>query len=409
MSVYKRGTVFHYEFWYRSIRHRGTTEQIHQEDAEQFERDLKTRLRREAHGITTFDPKNSPLIADFVEVHLRAKSKKIKRIDLLTRTLRMCLAFWGARPRQNPVDGGVYHDLRLADPITDPTWLERFEVWMDARGLEGSTKNSYLSAMSQLYQTALRPRFRAKTGITTNPFGDVERNPTNVRVVNATIADLHAWIAAAAPHMRLALIVGALAHKLRMEQVLALRFDQHLDRELTRISFMDYKTQTLRRSRPAQVTTVSQDLRLVLEAVRRARPGVPHVITWRGKPVKSIKTASRNAAIRAKLKYGLADGGVTFHALRQIANTELARAGVPALLLATASGHTDSATVEKHYVHLPTRDEVAVVELLAERLRLKALAESTVGTIAGTHPDRAVKFRGKSKKTLARLARQESA
>ena len=27
----------------------------------------------------------------------------------------------------NTAEGGVYHDLRLADPIVDPTWIDRFK------------------------------------------------------------------------------------------------------------------------------------------------------------------------------------------------------------------------------------------------------------------------------------------
>lgn len=395
MTLVKRGTFYHYDFWYRNKRYRGSTEQADRDDAAQVESDLKTKLRQEARGIVRFDPNDSPLIADFVEVHIKAKAKKLKRVDLLLRTLRMCMAFWGAKPRKKPVEGGLYHDLRLADPLRDPSWLEQFEAWMDARGIEGSTKNSYISAMSQLYQTALRPRYRAKTGVDRNPFADVERNQTNVRVVDATVADLHAWINAASPHLRLALIIGGLAHKLRMEQVLALRFDKHIDRDLSHIRFAEFKTQTLKRSKPDQVTVISKDLRIVLEAVKKARPGVQHVITFRGKPVVSIDTAAAGAAKRAGLKYGMVDGGLTFHALRKIANTELARAGVPELLLAAAAGHKDPQTTRKHYTQMPTKDEAAVVELLSERLQLRQLAEQAVGTFAGTRTKRSKKSRGK--------------
>lgn len=420
MSVFKRGEIYHYDFWYRNVRYRGSTEQRERDDADQVESDLKSKLRRQAKGLTTFDPKDSPLIADFVEVHFNEMKKRLTRPDILERTLRVCMAFWGARPRKNPVAGGVYKNLRLIDPILHPELLDQFDIWMATRvvrrtvtktgaapGVAGSTKNSYISAMSQLYQTALRPRFVSRTGVTRNPFADVERHPTHVRVVDATVEDLHAWIRAAAPHLQLAMIIGGLAHKLRVEQILKLRFDQHLDRDLTRIVFTEFKTR--RHTGEDQVTVVSRDLRAMLDALRRLRPGVKHVITFRGKPISSIKTAARKAAIRAGLKYGMADGGVTFHALRKIANTELARAGVAELLLAAAGGHKDPATTRKHYVHIPTADEVAVVERLSGILQLRELGESAVGKLVGTRSRRTPKLRATRRRSSRASKGRQSA
>ena len=46
------------------------------------------------------------------------------------------LRFWGARPTDPSVpavDGEPYHNLSLSDPILDPRWIDRFEVWMVKR------------------------------------------------------------------------------------------------------------------------------------------------------------------------------------------------------------------------------------------------------------------------------------
>lgn len=148
----------------------------------------------------------------------------------------------------------------------------------------------------------------------------------------------------------LAAVIGALAWKLRVNQILQLRFDRHIDPDLTRITFDSHKT--IRHTRKPQVTIISQELRRVLEAVRKAKPRATHVITWRGRPVDSLKTAAKQAAKRAGLAYGMQDGAVTFHALRHVSATELARMGISAALASKASGHLDPRTTEKFYVNI---------------------------------------------------------
>lgn len=165
----------------------------------------------------------------------------MRRLDTWDRTVRVVLAFWGKRPTQRePVEGGVYKNLRLSDPIENPDLITEFEDWMTARGISGSTRNTYWSALSEFYRVAMRPRNRKATGVTMNPFVDIDRSRTKRRV-NLPPDDLRAWVQQAAPHARLALVIGALASKLRLDQVLELDFKTHFDRDLTFITFDDYK------------------------------------------------------------------------------------------------------------------------------------------------------------------------
>lgn len=394
MTLVKRGRIWHYDFWYKGARHQSTTGQELKDDAEQVERDVKRQLRREAFGIATITPAMTPTFTAWAERFLEHKQSRIERPDVLEKTLRMVLAFWGAAPTTKPPikKGGVYHNLRLGDPIHDPDWIDKFEAWMITRGLSASARNSYRSAMSGMYKFALRPRNRKRTHVSTNPFEHVDRDTPDVRAFDVSVEDLRRWIRHAAPHALLALTIGALAPKLRLAQVLALRFDEHLDRELTTITWHRYKR--ARQKRRPQVTAVSKDLRRVLDAIRRARPESPHVITFRDKPIASIKRAVKTAAKEAGLVYGIKKDGVTFHALRGVMVTECARLGIGEVLAARVVDHRDPRTTRKHYTHLVDRDELAVVEQLAAHLDVTDLAIVAAGKTVGTRKMAVAKLAG---------------
>jgi integrase len=379
VTLVKRGRYYSMDFWYRGVRYQRTTGQELKEDAEQVERDLKRQLRREAHGIATIDRTQTPSFTAWAERFLVEKRKKLTRPDVLERTVRMVLAFWGAKPSV-PVAGGVYKDLRLADPILAPELIDDFDDWMAVRGLSGSARNSYRSALSGMYKLALRPRWRRRTRIDSNPFEHIDRDTPRKRRVTATVEDMLRWIRAAAPHARLALTIGALAPKLRLAQVLSLRFDEHMDRDLTTFTFERHKTR--RHTGSDQVTAIPVDLRAVLLAVRQAHPASTHVITYRGEPIQSIRKAAKTAATKAGLVYGLS--GVTFHALRHVMGAECARLGINEVLAAATLGHKDPRTTRQHYQHILPADQRAVAEQLAQHLGLGAELAASVETAAGT-------------------------
>lgn len=399
MTLVRRGKYLHFDFTYRGVRHQGSTEQVDRTDALMVEDALKQRLRRETHGLIAAHPEESPFIHDFASVYFVEQSKRLTRPDVLKRTLRLVLGFFGRTPTKGePVAGGPYHNLRLSDPMIDPRWLDKFEAWMDAREIAGSTKNSYISAMSGIYKLAAKARYRSRTGVDRNPFDDIGRHQTRVRQVTATKDDILRWMQHGSPHFRLALAIGGLAHKLRVAQVLELRFDQHIDPDLTRITFDHHKT--IRHTRKVQVTHISGELRRVLEAVKKARPKATYVVTWRGKPIKDLGTAAAGAATRAKLQYGRQDGAVTFHALRHVSSTELARMGVSAAMAAKAGGHLDPRTTEKHYTHLNADDERDTVDRLGTRLGLADEA------ILGVETNVVTRHRGRSRAIGERTARK---
>lgn len=380
MTVFKQkhGVTYRYAFRFQGHPYRGTTHQRIKSDAELVEQQIKTRVRQRAAGLEPASPAETPTFSAWADVALAYQTKFITRPELLERTLRMVLSFWGSQPTRAVGPAAVaraekvprpYHGLRLGDPIADPSWLERFEQWMDARGVSVSTRNSYLSACSDLYACALQPQFRAATGITTNPFAGIRRGTPRSRVVALTPAQILQLVTEAGRHIAHALCIAALAPKLRVASILALEWATHLDPDLTTITITDHKTRS--RTGLAQVVPVSSLLRAILSDIRASQaPPSRYVITWRDKPVASIKTGLRRAVEAIGLQWGLRDG-VTFHVMRHSVATVLANpALVGALterLRADVMGHRELRTTQQ-YTHLNPSAQAGPHEALAAAL-----------------------------------------
>lgn len=398
MTLVKRSRYYHFDFWFRGTRYQGTTDQAKREDALRVESKVKERLRLEHWDLAAVERMDTPSFTAWAEQYLTQQRKDLTRPDIVQRTLRMVLAFWGARPTETPpVTGGVYHDLRLLDPISEPDWIVQFDAWMEARELSGSTRNSYRAALSGMYELALKPRWRKSTRVKENPFRHIDRDRTVKRRTRLPLVQLRAWLQHADPHARLALAIGALAPKLRLTQVLTLRYDQHLDADLSVIRFREYKT--ARHHDQDQETPVVADLKLILQVAKRGRRRPTWVVRYRGKPVKSIKRALKSAARDAGLVYGLAPGGITFHSLRHAMATEIARlGGISRILHASTMGHADPRTTEQFYTHMLVEDERPVLEQLATRTSLAALLVDAAGNPVGTRYRR--RGKNKQKRTL---------
>lgn len=393
MSVYRDSgcITYSYDFQWRGQRYRGTTHQTTQADAELVEATIKMKLRQQAGGIAIFDPKDTPRFSEWADVYLTYQAKHIDRPDVIERTLRVVLEFWGAKPRKAKPAPAVktarrldapYHDLHLGDPIADSSWLLRFEQWIDARGVSGSTRNTYLSAVSGLYRVAMQPEYRKDTGISTNPFREIRRGRQGSREVALDADTIVKWVQEAGYHVALATVIAALAPKMRLGTILGLRWDEHIDPELRTITVARHKTS--RRTGRPQVTPISDQLRAVLEdaqarqaaerraAVEKGRRWQEsgYVVTWRGKPVASIKTATKRAVTAIGLPWGV-KGGVTFHTIRHSIATLLAEMGLPESIRKELLGHSEIRTTQK-YTHLSARTQVSPHEQLSAALPMAA-------------------------------------
>ena len=376
MTVYlpKNGVTYFYDFRYRGVRYLKSTGQTKKHLAKQVEDRVRERLRRAVGGLV--EPRDAPGFNAWAATYYDwiaspRNPRRLKRPDHVAAVLRVVLRFWGGRPPASAnvatVEGEPYHDLTLADPILDPEWILKFEDWMDQRTIGAQSRNHYRSVMSRMYRTALLPRFRKESGVATNPFAGTPRDPTDPRVVTVTVHELRRWVDHAPYHVRLAVAIGALAPKLRLSNILALSFEEHIDPQLRFLTFHDHKTD--RRGRPL-VTPIVQQLRTILLDRQRRDPH-PRVIIYRGRPVTSIRGGVRLAAERAGLTYGRRDG-VTFHTLRHVAQTEMAAMGITETKRSDVMGHADLATTQK-YTHLRPVHELETLERFSRKVPLADL------------------------------------
>ncbi|HYE17064.1 MAG TPA: tyrosine-type recombinase/integrase, partial [Tepidisphaeraceae bacterium] len=269
--------------------------------------------------------------------------------------------------------------------ILDPDWLTKFEAWMDARGIAGGTKNSYRSAVSGMYRLALRPQWRKKTHVLANPMAGTERDARRSRTGTLTIDQLRAWITAAPPHVKLALAVGALAPKLRLSSILNLRWGVNIPKALDFITVYDHKT--IRHTDEPQVMPIDPQLQTILGPLWKPSG---YVITFRGEPVKDIKTALRRAAKDAGIDYGRAS--ITFHSLRHTMATLLAELGVPERQRQEVMGWLDAQTAQG-YTHLRPTHERQPLALLSGAVQIADVVQGPVQETNRTTPKKPARFR----------------
>jgi integrase len=389
MSVWKSPdrATYRYKFYVNGRLFQGNTGQITKADAEEWEYEKRRQIRRQFGGLA-IAPEHSPSIQDWAETyygHVRQVGR-IRRLDRIEELIRVVLRFWGFKPKTPDGaarEGDPYHDLRLADPIMDPSWLLKFEDWMRVRGVSAQTRNHYRSIMSRMYRLAARPEFARQTGVTTNPFLTIERERTKRRRVTVTPAELRRWLHHTQKHAQLAIAIAALAPKLRLQNVLGLRWDVELDPALQFITVAEHKTVDL--TGEPLVVPVSKPLRAILAAARRERRG-PYVIQYRGHRVKSIRGSVRAGARAAGLTYGRDIGGVTFHTIRHTAATLLAE--VPRLSEAQrAAVMGQDVETTQRYTHLRPVTQRPTLDSLGRVLKLEDVFARAFGETPEAIPE----------------------
>lgn len=371
MSVYRpKGCVtYRYDFWYRGDRRRGTTHQTTYKEAAEVEGELKAKLRRQAGGLVRHQ--DSPRFAEWAGVYYTHVAKTLVAPQHVDDTLRVVLRFWGQRPGPNS-DAKVeatapYHDLRLVDPIDNPDWIDRFEAWVDARGVSHQTRNHYFSVMSRMYRVAMLPKFRQHTGVRFNPFAGIPKEKTRPRQVTLSVPQLLAWIQEASYHVRLAAAIAALAPKFRVRNILELQWGRDVDRQLQFITVHQHKTE--HRTKAPLVAAVSAQLRGILKDARTRAPGATHVVVYRGKPVRSIRGGVKAAFEAAGIPYGRdVAGGATFHTVRHSIATLLAELDETEAKRAALMGQDPATT--KRYTHLRPVKERQLAERLSRAVKI---------------------------------------
>lgn len=388
MSVFEEpGRGWIYEFQYRGQRYRLRRGVRLKQTAIDAERKHRDELEREALGLKPA-PAPASTAARFSEwagvywrwVQQQHRLGNIKRPERIDEQLRVVLRFWGAPPkkaekktyrkgqRTGEDTHAVYHDLRLDDPIKDPSWLRKWDAWLDARKVAGHTRNHYTSTVSRLYWFALLAENRQEAGVEFNPFADRPRARGRKRTTTLSPDQVQAILQHASYHVRLAVAISVLATSLRLRNILTLRFAEHVDLEAGVITVWAHKTDKATGGAPLVVPITAQ-LRTILEdAKARSRKG--YVVEHRGEPVGRLEGGLKAACKAVGIPYGLRDG-VTFHSLRHSVITSLARKKVAPQHVQKASGHKrlDSAL---YYMHLAGDDARETLEQVSATFDLAA-------------------------------------
>lgn len=385
MTVFRhpKGKTWRYDFEFRKKRYTGNTHQLDQAAAQLVEREIQLRLRHEAGGIAQFFPEETPRFQDWSEVFLEYKRKHLERPDHVETITRVLLRFWGApmKPGEAAGEQTPFHDLRLGAPIADPDWILKFEDWMMRRGIGNQSKNHYRGMLRRMYTLALKPEYRKACGVASNPFIGVDNDPTPGRTVTQTEDEVRRWIEHASYHVRLAIGIAALAPKLRLANILALRWSEHFEPDPRETKFnprvayyiVVRRHKTAKKTRRPLVSPVNQQLLRILKDAWRRDPASDALITYQGKAIKSIRGGVKAAADDADLTYGRdVEDGVTFHTMRHTAVTLLTEVEDDPLKLRDAVGHTILSTT-LHYRHRKPRHERPTLERLSRKLKVEDL------------------------------------
>lgn len=367
-------------------------------EAEVAQRDL---LQRRVDG-RALPAVTSPSLTNWACEYLdwAVKEKGVSPEGGVADSVRMVLRFFGRRPKHdlpaNPFDTRgfkdlrPYHDLTLADLLTDPSWILRFEDHLERRGITGSTKNKYRNTLSQMFRLAMSPPHQHRTGVHRNPFAEIHRDAPVKRYTSfGDAASLDRVIQHSPPHLKLAIQIALYTVKLRRGNILNLEWSKGrnttawIDEAMQFMTDLNHKTQ--HHTGMPMVATISPQLRKILVAAKRRQDAVHarlegryghrapksnHVIQWHGRPVTRIAKAFEAACLRAGVRYGLS-GGVTFHSLRHESGTEMVFVpGLSDSMRQALMGHRTSAATQVYKQLVPEHEREAM-NTLAKRTEQK--------------------------------------
>lgn len=157
--------------------------------------------------------------------------------------------------------------------------------WFNQR--YSTTKNRYLSYMKIMYAYGVRKKMLKE-----NPLADWKKTKEKPRDLNLTVEDLQKIVDAAAPHLKVVLLL-LYATGARLGEVLTLKWlDIDFDSGMVRI--------WSKKTKDGRTVPVSRELLDVLGKFERTSP---YVITYKGHRVTRIQTAWETAVRKAGLNY----------------------------------------------------------------------------------------------------------
>jgi len=253
---------------------------------------------------------------------------------------------------------GLGSNTSLSDVTTES--LSRY-IAKRRQEVSNASVNREIAAFRKLYNLA-----RDVWGYQVAPisFRQLKLTEPKSRVRWEDHATVNRIIDCAAPHLR-PIILTALYTGARLSNILNLKW---ADVRTESVIFREVKN--VAKGKTHEVPLV-KPLRIELEALRNATgEKAEYVFTYKGKPLKRIKTAWWNAVDKA----GVSD--FRFHDLRHTCASWLIQDGVPIEIVKEILGHADISTTLKYAHHQPSQRGKEMERVLAQfrhKPKLKAV------------------------------------
>jgi integrase len=320
MGLYKRGDVYWCQFYINGVRQLHSTGTNNRREAETIFQEFKRRANARRHRviIDSHIPSMNELAGLFLG---KTGNNKYHREHL-----GLLLPFFG-KHRADRVSKSLVADFRAMRLLT----------------VQNSTVNRNVSVLRRVLYWALDEQL-----IDHNPLTRIKmlkERKRHRRVLS--VEEEYQLLRAAPSHLRF-VIALALDTGMRRGELLG-QLREHLDRHRQLTEVTTSKTE----GGVGREIPWTRRLRLILKSAS----GDGHLITFRGQPIKTIKTSWRSAVKAAGIRY------LRLHDLRHTFNTRLMEAGVSQDVRKALMGHKDR-DINATYTH---------VELPIKRQAIRAL------------------------------------
>jgi integrase len=339
MSVYKRGTKWHYAFAIRGVRYRGAISEARTKfQAEQAE----TKLRQDVFDGRYAKPSGKEDFVKFVEEVYKPWARENKRSFNSNDKYKLPIIC-----ASRCFKGKTFAQI-------SPLIIEKYKQERRAAKLENgnyrkpSTINRELGLISKIFSLAI------KYGVTyANPCSAVsflpERNNRTRYLMDEEEPRLFAVLNGRRAHLR-NLVTVAIGTGMRRGDQLNLRWEK-VDFQRGVIYVPNSKTGK------DYTVPMNEDVRATLLRLQFGRSRSDYVFVNRrsGKPYKDLKRSFAKACELAKID------DLHWHDLRHTFGTRLAEAGCSEATIASLMGHTDPATTRR-YTHATDKAKRIAVE-----------------------------------------------
>jgi len=310
------------------------------EDAEKHDAFIKYQLKYERDSFRrTEEPQQvkANTLESVLYLYLKEKQMEVQNLE------RTLLAVKGILSR--------FGDYEL--PQLDVQCLQEMKGWLTTTGNKWATIRRKMGIVKAVLRWAYR-----NGSLESLPLFPVLPQSQHARYVPPTQEEVNMLYRVAPEHMRRVIILGYhFGMRVGQSELLKLCWkDVDLISGVVRVPNANKGATEMWREVP-----IRDDLLPILRQwlAADAEKGMEHVITYRGKPVKSIKTAWKGA---------LRIAGITRHIrpydLRHGFATEAIAADVDVGTVATLMGHSSPSMVWKHYQHVRDSQKKAAVEAL---------------------------------------------